>query len=81
MNAAMMAKPPFHWGTYTTRRKGKIMFLPYHFASLLNPHTLQFSMQLASALAVERELQDRRRREQLEKSENEKKNTPAPCSY
>jgi hypothetical protein len=43
------------------------MFLPYHLASFLNPSALQ----LIAAFAVERELEDRWRREQLEKSENE----------
>jgi hypothetical protein len=33
-----------------------------------NGHALQDSMQLLSAFAVEQELQDRRRKEQLEKS-------------
>ncbi len=43
------------------------MFLPYHLTSFLNPSALQ----LIAAFAVERELEDRWQREQLEKSENE----------
>jgi hypothetical protein len=55
-------------------RKGKIMFLPYHLTSFLDPNTLQ----LIAAFAVERELQDWRQREELEKSENENKCTSKP---
>jgi len=50
------------------------MFLPYHLTSFLDPNTLQ----LIAAFAVERELQDWRQREELEKSENENKCTSKP---
>jgi hypothetical protein len=57
------------------------MFMPHcHcFASLFDPCTLSTSFQLASAIAVERELQDRRRKE-LEQAEAGKKCTCGRCS-
>jgi hypothetical protein len=58
------------------------MFVPYchHLASIFDPCVLSTSMQLVSAFAVERELQDRRRKE-LEQTEAEKKNAPVPRPY
>lgn len=58
------------------------MFLPYpyhHIASIFDPCVLSTSFQLVSAFAVERELQDRRRKES-EQAEAEKKCTCGRCS-
>ena len=55
------------------------MFLPHCHHIGLFPD--QFSMQLFSAFAVERELEDRREQEQLEKSGDERQGTAALRSY
>ena len=56
------------------------MFLPYHIALFPDHKSLQFSMQLVSAYAVECELEEARRRE-LEQSEVERKCTSKLRSY
>ena len=59
-----------------------MFFLPWHHISLFaDPCALVDSMQLVSAYAVERELQDRRRKEHLEQLEDEKKRTSRPNTY
>jgi hypothetical protein len=60
------------------------MFLPHcHHIGLLFGSNQSFltGLLLGFALAVERELQDQRQREQLEKSEEKKKNYAAPRPY